>query len=166
MPGKVVSYGRRAAKGKRRTSRRRCRWRCRARPVLPEPAGTLIGSADAGWQLCRGIGATGQLPRSPSCGSVETAWSGAGKAEHSVNASKRIRVTAASPRLGTGCRAPLGEIVCGRWRQACRNPCFRAQCWVRSFQPLFSNFQRSWPNRRTCGVGKARGSRVVTHNHS
>ena len=46
-------------------------------------------------------------------------------------------------------------VVClGRCRQAWRNPCLRAQCFVRSIQPLFSFFQRLWPNWRMIRVGK------------
>ena len=69
-------------------------------------------------------------------------------AEQSVNASSRMRVTAANPRLATGLRAPSGEslavaFIWGRCRQAWRKPCLKAQFCVKSFQPLFSCFHRS-----------------------
>src|SRR5205807_3516076 len=52
------------------------------------------------------------------------------------NASSRMRVTAANPRLATGLRAPSAEsaveFILGRCRQACRKPCLKAQFCVKS----------------------------------
>src|SRR4249919_2296150 len=57
------------------------------------------------------------------------------KAEVKANAIKRIKVTAARPWLETGSRSPEALVCLGRCRQACRNPCLKAQCFVRSIQP-------------------------------
>ena len=47
-----------------------------------------------------------------------------------------------------GDRFPLpgGVGLLGAVRQACRNPCLKAQCLVRSIQPLFSFFHRLCPS--------------------
>ena len=49
---------------------------------------------------------------------------------------------------------------------ACKKPCLKAQCLVKSIQPLFSFFQRLCPSWRTIAVGKDRWGSVVTHSHS
>ena len=85
--------------------------------------------------------------------------------EHTAKAIRRIRVTTAKPRLGTGCCSPEALRCWGRWRQAWRKPCFKAQCRVRSIQPLFSFFQRSCPKRRTTGAAKVE-PKVVIQTHS
>ena len=59
---------------------------------------------------------------------------------------RRVKVTAARPWLGAGSRSPEAVVCLGRCRQAWRNPCLKAQCFVRSIQPLFSFFQRQWPS--------------------
>src|SRR5260370_35686972 len=88
------------------------------------------------------------------------------KAEVKANARKRIKVNAAKPWLETGSRSPEGLVCLGRCRQACRNPCLKAQCFVRSIQPLFSFFQRLCPSCRMTVVGKDCLDRVVTQSHS
>ena len=88
------------------------------------------------------------------------------KAEVKANATRRIKVTAARPWLETGSRSPEGMICLGRCRQAWRNPCLKAQCLVRSIQPLFSLFQRLCPNLRITGEGKTCLGSVVTQSHS
>src|SRR5947208_15923120 len=54
------------------------------------------------------------------------------KAVLKANAISRIKVTAARPWLETGCRSPEAVVCLGRCRQAWRNPCLKAQCFVRS----------------------------------
>src|ERR1039457_566658 len=88
------------------------------------------------------------------------------KAVVKAKAIKRIKVTAARPWLETGSRSPEALVCLGRCWQACRNPCLKAQCFVRSIQPLSSFFQRLCPNWRMTGVGKACLGRVVNQSHS
>ena len=70
------------------------------------------------------------------------------------------------PWLGTDSRSPEAVVCLGRCRQAWRNPCLKAQCFVRSIQPLFSFFQRLCPSWRIIGVGNTCLGSVVTHSHS
>jgi len=77
------------------------------------------------------------------------------KAEDKANAMRRIKVTAARPRLGTDSLSPDALTCLGRCWQACKKPCLKAQCLVRSIQPLFSCFQRLWPSWRMTVAGKA-----------
>src|SRR5260370_171049 len=76
------------------------------------------------------------------------------KAELKANAIRRTKVTASRPRLGTGSRCPEALVCWGRCWQACRKPCLKAQCLVRSIQPLFSCFQRLCPSWRMGAAGK------------
>src|SRR5437773_5637122 len=79
------------------------------------------------------------------------------KAELTAKAIRRIRVTAARPWLGTGSRSPEAIVCLGRCRQAWRNPCLKAQCSVRSIQPLFSFFQRPCPtSKKRMGISQMR----------
>src|SRR5260370_42428065 len=87
------------------------------------------------------------------------------KAEVKANAMKRIKVTAAKPWLETGSRSPEALVCLGRCPQECRNPCLKAQCFVRSIQPLFSFFQRLGPSWRMTGVGKACLGSEVNPSH-
>jgi hypothetical protein len=57
------------------------------------------------------------------------------KAEVKANAMSRIKMTAARPWLETAPPSPEAFVRVGRCRQACRNPCLKAQCFVRSIQP-------------------------------
>ena len=83
------------------------------------------------------------------------------RVEHKAKARRRMRVTAAKPRLGTKLSLAVRGQLLATVTHTCRKPCLKAQFWVRSFQPLFSCFQRSCPRLRTSGAGNVRWSRVV-----